>query len=805
MLTPQSAPPLPVTPASLESYAFSPPPTYPSRFNSPASTSTTPNNANANAGSNPASANTNTLKTKSSMSWKRGVQKIFRSKSSVALREATSTNANANALPPVPQLPTNLPQARHHLLGKPFSSSTPPLGESRRTNILSPPPSGRTFARAQYDPFASSLDLAADPFPRAVSGADLPPPSRPKLPRNSPSLKDLKSLLHMPSKSKLGKAKSTANLKAASAPPDVVEFPVLNPGLGFGRIPTRTPASQVESPPLEPPNPPYFPLPQRTSSSGLTISTALPSPLPSTPLTPPPTAPLPPAPVSAMTQSPSADPISVPSPISAPISSPVIDNSTTAKLLPRSRSTSMSLASPPTSSSFFDLYEQLGIWPTPEKPDERMETVEPVSPSPARNLPGLEAIPPSSSTTFSISSWEAALNAFPLLEKPLPQPQQGEMEVVEADVSMSSNAARGSVSTTSSGRGLAGSTRSGGTARVSRSNANPSRASGRWGGGGGGGGGSAGSSRGSSRERRPRSTQTGEWLESWSDSNDSSSSADEEENEEDDVPLSRLHPDAAAAQAQRRAKPRRGRKDFGRNPGGDSGWDGEGGVPAEVLRRKLERLSLRPLPSPTESGPSNYPWAAARPRQRATSPTRSVTDPSSSSAQATTQVRRAQTFASRQAPLPSPVASVPPPSVAAVPTGPPLTRLPSRAPPVHAPASTPAPINLPLSRTSTTARTRPRAQSNASSARHGTATDERMIRAQAQNQPMPQRSATHVKAFVGDLEGNKVTLEVFPETTARDVISAGLRSGDLAESQRGSSWVVVELFAELGCGEWTSM
>lgn len=80
-----------------------------------------------------------------------------------------------------------------------------------------------------------------------------------------------------------------------------------------------------------------------------------------------------------------------------------------------------------------------------------------------------------------------------------------------------------------------------------------------------------------------------------------------------------------------------------------------------------------------------------------------------------------------------------------------------------------------------------------------------MIRAQAQNQPMPQRSATHVKAFVGDLEGNKVTLEVFPETTARDVISAGLRSGDLAESQRGSSWVVVELFAELGCGEWTSM
>jgi hypothetical protein len=77
-----------------------------------------------------------------------------------------------------------------------------------------------------------------------------------------------------------------------------------------------------------------------------------------------------------------------------------------------------------------------------------------------------------------------------------------------------------------------------------------------------------------------------------------------------------------------------------------------------------------------------------------------------------------------------------------------------------------------------------------------------MIRAAAV-EPMPSRSnPLHVKAFIGELEGRKVTLEVYPETTARDVISAGLRNGDLAESQRGSSWVVVEIFAELGCGEY---
>jgi hypothetical protein len=79
--------------------------------------------------------------------------------------------------------------------------------------------------------------------------------------------------------------------------------------------------------------------------------------------------------------------------------------------------------------------------------------------------------------------------------------------------------------------------------------------------------------------------------------------------------------------------------------------------------------------------------------------------------------------------------------------------------------------------------------------------DENMIRAAAA-EPMPASRAIHVKAFIGTLEGKKVTLEIYPETTPRDVLSEAMRNGELEELGRGLSWVVVEIFAEIGCGEY---
>ncbi|CAD6570341.1 MAG: hypothetical protein TREMPRED_005734, partial [Tremellales sp. Tagirdzhanova-0007] len=681
-----SPPPVPSTPASfltnpspaMSSSSFLSPASYPSRM------TIDPEGTAAGTKSNKST-------------WKRGMDKIFRSKSSAALREAFVGQENQrHPLPYAQSSLTDLPHSNKQPLGKPFSSSTPPMPfrEARRDNIyshhasdlLSPPPTARSDSfhltshpSLPHDPFASSLDLTSNyvqASTTSLSSPNLGSPiqsPRPILSKNSPSLRDLRSLLPRPSKPSLSKAKSMANVREdkvpASAPADRTEFFPSNRltkrmssvvGLSAWARPdpdaenavTRRPQFNrmpTESPPLLPPNPPYFPASSNTTqrspspssnngssftdfSTNETQDLTTPNSAPSTPLK------------VASTSSPL-----MPASPSTPhlgIAAPMQRTASGAVLLPRSRSTSMSLKSPPTSSSFFDLYEQLGIWPTPEKDKKPLDVSAKESAQDGRQQHALVGVPvnvtPSSSQTqihesrsasFSIHSWEAAIGAFPMVES-LPGdtqtiskldfggPTVGEFEVIEAVngspvIDDAASEVLGNTEDASAHRGGQQGMTSSRTAMTGTgqetTHAAPSGAQSL----GRAGSldlswhnmGSGGSSRNSSRTRRARDStrqhqERGRWVGHGSSSG-SSSGSDDSDNDLDDVPLAQLHPQAAATQvdAQRRKerrraekaelRSRRGRpKVRGRNPGAECNWDGEGGVPADVLRRKLEKAIL---------------------------------------------------------------------------------------------------------------------------------------------------------------------------------------------------------------------
>jgi len=99
------------------------------------------------------------------------------------------------------------------------------------------------------------------------------------------------------------------------------------------------------------------------------------------------------------------------------------------------------------------------------------------------------------------------------------------------------------------------------------------------------------------------------------------------------------------------------------------------------------------------------------------------------------------------------------------------------------------------SRSST--RTRSRALSNA-----GAQKADDILHARATTEPVPQRVQQAVKAnaFVGGFHGTRIYLDLYPETTARDVLSGSSQRGELSELGQGMNWVVVESFAELGYG-----
>jgi len=527
------------------------------------------------------------------------------------------------------------------------------------------------------DPFASTLNPSvSDTLPSPLSSPQLDkPPSRPKLPRHSPSLKDLKSFL--PGR-RIAKTKSLANLRVddkenSPAP----ELPIkeslpsqssINADLKDPTYPP-TPAA-IESPPLLPPKPSYFP-----------VTAPLNRPLSSSPsgtsLTPPPTSPLPPTPTSAPGISPAP---TYTIPLASGSESSILSRSNSgavilprsnsgAVILPRSRSTSMSLRAPPTSSSFFDLYEQLGIWPTPEKEQAEASTSkqEPTSPLDSKNkrdtnfsnfskdfnppdhssLKG--TVSESPSATFSASSWQAAIDSFPILgqapatetatdlsmdfglpyvnessvlamedesreehpgdESLGPEDAVDGYKAMQAAKEAAQERARVSANQSSSSGAVATkTTTTSSTAMTSRQTSD--RHSG---------------SRSSSRDSRRRSHRHTEG--SWYGEAHSSAS---EDSEDDDIPLSYLHPQAQAkreAAADRRAirhknraermarmaKAQAGLREAKRNPGGK--WNGEGGPPADILSAKLSALLMKtPSPMMPHTQASSSGSSSSRPR-----------------------------------------------------------------------------------------------------------------------------------------------------------------------------------------------
>jgi hypothetical protein len=646
-----------------------------------------------------------TLKPKTSV-WKRSMNKLFKSKSTTGLRESYRADSNVPP-PPLPSMPSNVSSytAPLNVKKRDLHLNTPPPSATRsefgyapqyprsNTNMqtntrivysafMSPPSSASSasFAPISHpslplDPFASTLDTntVSNTLPSTSSSPQLDKsiPTRPKLPRHSPSLKDLKSFL--PGR-RIAKTKSLANLRVddkenSPAP----ELPIkeslasqssINADLKDPSYPP-TPAA-IESPPLLPPKPSYFP-----------VTAPLNRPLAASPssssLTPPPTSPLPPTPTSAPGISPAP---TYTIPLASGSESSILSRSNSgavilprsnsgAVILPRSRSTSMSLRAPPTSSSFFDLYEQLGIWPTPEKEQAEGSSnqQEPTSPLESKNkrdtnfsnfsrdfnppdhssLKG--TVSESPSVTFSVSSWQAAIDSFPIVAQSISSEVKADMSmdfglpyVNESSVLAMEDESReehpgdeslgpedavdgykamqaAKEAAQERARVSANQSSSSGTAAKQTSTTMTSRNT---------SGGNQGS-RSSSRDSRRRSHRHIEG--SWYGEAHSSGSDD---SEDDDVPLSHLHPQAQAkreAAAERRELRHRNRaerkarmvqsqagvREAKRNPGGK--WNGEGGPPADILSAKLSALLMKtPSPMMPHGQASSSGSSSSRPR-----------------------------------------------------------------------------------------------------------------------------------------------------------------------------------------------
>ncbi|KAL7424585.1 hypothetical protein Q5752_000269 [Cryptotrichosporon argae] len=882
------APALPPTPVSFASPAL----TTSSTLMSPNSFAThfdTPAMSNDFLPAPPPVPMTMPAGTQKKSSWKRGMEKLFKSKSSTTLRETFKAGGGCENAPPVPSKPPT------STLGAPFPPL--PLGESRYPNFHDPAQSPSLPA----DPFASTLDLASHP-----------PAPRAKMPKSSPSLRDLKAALHLPThRPKLSKAKSLANLRApepappASAPPRIahfsrpqiartrtadVEVPTLQapPPMPTTPLPPASrPGMQrtvTDSPPLQPPRPFFHgrpvaatpdrslsfsasttPAPSLTSSSSrsvpsLTISTDVPA----SPASPP-------SPFSLPLASPTAAPTSPLPPLPASTSAPptamipqaptMARSASGAVVLPRSRSTSLSLKGPPTSSSFFDLYEQLGIWPgvgdgnkeaqSKTEPKDILESIgmaietrddNDVSPAPLEHVEAVpeaadvdvevmsdpvlpsdgvekqDGLPKSPSATFSLASWEAAISAFPLVGNPDTNlPYEGDSILSSlSNIAVASSSEHTTV-------GAASDSQSQGTTQQTTNMATDAgeqftgayHSGSRRGSGGSGAPGSAGSSRAPSPNRAGSLSRDETMYGAASESESEASDANATDEAADDVPLSQLHPQAAAAQrilhadAARRRDLRRAERDAvrgrgqsratmprrtARNPG-EGAWDGEGGVPADILTRKLERVALtRAAGMDAEVG---------RPAAFARTPRRAGTLP--------LQVGSKDTEAgpSRLARHPTAVQERGGDRHAHV------TQALSRAKSVHHPQSSgmgverstsscraePLPAPPPSAPASRSARSR--TQSSASHTHRPPPVDA--------SPPVPPGPAAAMRARPVlarcRIEGSReVQLEIYADTVARDVLHMARSRGDLAEpgpcasssSSSLSGWAVVEVFAEGG-------
>ncbi|KIR54444.1 hypothetical protein I315_02926 [Cryptococcus gattii Ru294] len=489
------------------------------------------------------------------------------------------------------------------------------------------------------------------------------------------------------------------------------------------------------SPPLLPPNPPYM---TRSTSCGPTESGT------------PPDVPLPPAPI--------ATPLSD----SSSSTSPIKRSGSTPMLLPRSRSTSMSLKSPPTSSSFFDLYEQLGIWPKGETEEKKHDVIldkseESVKSSPEDKLadgtvkqysskasPAADLIPTKAMSLSSpvmgasSSAWgpvlghvsegpssPASAHGRPFVNAPPSsadaksddQQQQTSLsnlvgpseEVVDPAEEITPNAKPSSSRSSDSYPAALEISTFTVDPRLS-SDTQPT---------------SVAMSIKNSRASRRFDVSTDPSSRDEARENLDMGGIEKVDNDEDDLPLSRTHANTAAAQQQRREvrqTPETSQtlskvKVRGRNPGGDTDWDGEGGVPADVLTTKLEKalVMMEKMDLMRSVSHRHVSQADGKPVLPL-------------------QINRRPTWSeSLTACELSPVDAV------------------SRRP------ESPLP-------------------------------------------PIPKPPVKLLSAMVvSDKSTKQITFELQPKTTARDVLVDACKNGDLKESKNGMSWVLCEVFVEMDC------
>lgn len=558
-------------------------------------------------------------------------------------------------------------------------------------------------------------------------------------------------------------------------------------------------------------------------------------------------------------------------------------------LLPRSRSTSLSLKSPPTSSSFFDLYEQLGIWPSVDDQvkagEPEVKSAETVSPAndgapPERSLPSL----PSEASELWSESWAEAIGSFPFVET-------SEVSTVPLDEDEDpGNMADTSVSTVdqvdwlqtpvdagdesqqrqqSASTLLEGKVPAGGAAGLYRAPpAQDSAPRGR-----------RGSSSSSDAGRGRRGASSGD------DSESDMASETESDDDSDDVPLGQRIPGAVEVQRDMRAKEKarrqKRRKPVAKKalPRVESGvehvetlsdantWNGEGGVAAEVLRRKLEAV----VASGPVAGPSVLPprqlqaedfarQLSQRQAEVDRRPTiqdkhhvlrgqRSFTNPQTSPIVGADLARRhtdrrSGPSTSRAPPLPlnaaSTSSSLTRRDKASVGLGfgdfgkrkesdahsylsvqghgPESSEMRSRqlslSGSLKSAQSSRKPSLTPLHVGS---QTRPESPSNSPRIRnltkspllHLASEEPERSRSSSGSAPQPKAPLAIVKsevlvqqrAFVGSLQGKALQLEIGHTTRARDVLDWATKNGDLVPG--GEEWVMYEIFAELGCGEFS--
>ncbi|WOO77800.1 uncharacterized protein LOC62_01G001362 [Vanrija pseudolonga] len=655
----------------------------------------------------------------------------------------------------------------------------------------------------------------------------------------------------------------------------------------------------------------------------------------------------------------------------------------------RARSESLGVDEPPTSPSFYELYEKLGVHPSHIKENRKPKQFPDMDDGPddfntddlnhfnqhfnaAFNdafLPtdggdGYNPLEGDLSPSLRSSSWEAAINAFPTIDDSMAMATGPSFDFddmrANRDSLQSSNAAIAPTESVGShsyamhessgpqqranpGRSDAGGAGGGGTGGQGGggSGASSENTSGVWtswrdvprrtGGAGGSGqtsglGGSGrdsrGSSRGSSRERRVPRVDSAALDLSDDDNSDDDSDYDDDDRPlsqvADDVPLSRLHPQASAAQQQRFADKQRRREarraerermlrrsktrlveakpaspapapivrsKSTRDPREHRyhsesqprtrGWDGEGGIPPDVLAGRLERVAIgtppiggnllrvrnpdarqpspgEPIPRPSSADPGPYrarvqqqqnqnplprpPKSPARQgyltlpadddRPESLMPSRGGADMQrrpSSGRSAEHQSSTGHGSAERHSSTShggSPhdhthhgyrVASDGDAHLRRQPTSSSRThRIASEgdqprsgSPLVVSHTSSPNTSGQPVSRGPSMnagrspVPSRPRSHSNAARHHPGASAPT------PPSEPIPHRARpVAVRCLVLDKRGNSKTLplDVYPETTARDVVAAARARGDFAEVMTGptSGWVVFEIFAELG-------